>query len=320
MLYQIQEFLMTTDPHEGGLGYMASMFHLFTHAMFKGLLFLGAGSIIHAVHSNERAFMGGLRKYMPVTHITFLIACLAIAGIPPFSGFFSKDEILTACYSYSPIMGVFMSGVAALTAFYMFRLYYMIFWGKCYYESELKKFQKGEITEKPHAPHESSWVMTLPLIILAAISCLSGFIPFGEFVSSNGHAYEIHLNTAVAASSIALAVGGIIVAAFIYRKDRNRVILSVKVHSKTFITAAYHRLYMDELWIFVTQRIIVRGISRPIAWFDKHVIDGFMDLLATATQAFSSKIKRFQSGNIQSYCIWFLHGVMVLALILIFLV
>ena len=310
----------STDPHEGGLGYMASMFHLFTHAMFKGLLFLGAGSIIHAVHSNERAFMGGLRKYMPVTHITFLIACLAIAGIPPFSGFFSKDEILTACYSYSPIMGVFMSGVAALTAFYMFRLYYMIFWGKCYYESELKKFQKGEITEKPHAPHESSWVMTLPLIILAAISCLSGFIPFGEFVSSNGHAYEIHLNTAVAASSIALAVGGIIVAAFIYRKDRNRVILSVKVHSKKFITAAYHRFYMDELWIFVTKRIIFRGISRPIAWFDKHVIDGFMDLLATATQAFSSKIKRFQSGNIQSYCIWFLHGVMVLALILIFLV
>ena len=310
----------STDPHEGGLGYMASMFHLFTHAMFKGLLFLGAGSIIHAVHSNERAFMGGLRKYMPVTHITFLIACLAIAGIPPFSGFFSKDEILTACYSYSPIMGVFMSGVAALTAFYMFRLYYMIFWGKSYYESELKKFQKGEIAEKPHAPHESPFVMTLPLIILAAVSCLSGFIPFGKFVSSNGHAYEIHLNTAVAASSIALAVAGIVVAAFIYRKDKNRVILSVKVHSKKFITAAYHRFYMDELWIFVTKRVIFRGISRPIAWFDKHVIDGFMDLLATATQAFSSKIKRFQSGNIQSYCIWFLHGVMVLALILIFLV
>jgi NADH-quinone oxidoreductase subunit L len=97
------------DPHDGGLGYMASMFHLFTHAMFKGLLFLGAGSIIHAVHSNERDHMGGLRKYMPVTHITFLIACLAIAGIPPFSGFFSKDEILTACYNYSLVMGVFMS-------------------------------------------------------------------------------------------------------------------------------------------------------------------------------------------------------------------
>ena len=213
-----------------------------------------------------------------------------------------------------------MSGVAALTAFYMFRLYYMIFWGKSYYESELKKFEKGHIAEKPHAPHEAPFVMTLPLIILATISCLSGFIPFGKFVSSNGHAYEIHLNAAVASSSIALAVAGIMVAAFIYRRDRNRVILSVKVQSKKFITAAYHRFYMDELWMFVTKRIIFRGVSRPIAWFDKHIIDGFMDLLASSTQSFSSKIKRFQSGNIQSYCIWFLHGVMVLALILIFLV
>ena len=117
------------DPHEGGLGYMASMFHLFTHAMFKALLFLGAGSIIHAVHSNEMSAMGGLRKYMPITHWTFLIACLAIAGIPPFSGFFSKDEILAACFQYSPVMGWVMTVIAAMTAFYMFRLYYGIFWG-----------------------------------------------------------------------------------------------------------------------------------------------------------------------------------------------
>lgn len=118
------------DPHHGGLGYMASMFHLFTHAMFKALLFLGAGSIIHAVHSNEMSAMGGLRKYMPITHWTFLIACLAIAGIPPFSGFFSKDEILAACFQYSPAMGWVMTVIAAMTAFYMFRLYYGIFWGR----------------------------------------------------------------------------------------------------------------------------------------------------------------------------------------------
>ena len=105
------------DPHHGGLGYMASMFHLFTHAMFKALLFLGAGSIIHAVHSNEMSAMGGLRKYMPITHWTFLIACLAIAGIPPFSGFFSKDEILAACFQYSPAMGWVMTVIAAMTAF-----------------------------------------------------------------------------------------------------------------------------------------------------------------------------------------------------------
>ena len=99
------------------LGYMASMFHLFTHAMFKACLFLGAGCIIHAVHSNEMSAMGGLRKYMPITHVTFLISCLAIAGIPFFSGFSSKDEIITACFEYSPVCGWWMTGVAAMTAF-----------------------------------------------------------------------------------------------------------------------------------------------------------------------------------------------------------
>ena len=308
------------DPHDGGLGYMASMFHLFTHAMFKGLLFLGAGSIIHAVHSNERDHMGGLRKYMPVTHITFLIACLAIAGIPPFSGFFSKDEILTACYDYSLVMGVFMSGVAALTAFYMFRLYYLIFWGNSYYESQLAQYEKGRLTEKPHAPHEAPFAMLLPLIILAVVSTLAGFIPFGEFVSSNGHAYTIHLDTAVAVSSIILAVSAIAVATAMYAKARSRVVLTVKVQGRKFLIAAYHRFYMDELWLFVTKKIIFRGISRPIAWFDKHVIDGTMDLLGKGAQRLSYSIRRLQSGNIQSYSIYFLHGVMILALILIFLV
>ena len=115
------------DIHDG-MGYMAGMFHMFTHAMFKALLFLGAGALIHAVHSNDYTAMGGLRKYMPITHITFLIGCLAIAGIPPFSGFFSKDEILTAAYQNHFFWGAWMSMVAALTAFYMFRLYYRIFW------------------------------------------------------------------------------------------------------------------------------------------------------------------------------------------------
>lgn len=119
------------------LGYMASMFHLFTHAMFKACLFLGAGCIIHAVHSNEMSAMGGLRKYMPITHITFLISCLAISGIPPFSGFFSKDEIITACFAYSPFVGWIMTGIAAMTAFYMFRLYYGIFWG-----TEIKNYMR----------------------------------------------------------------------------------------------------------------------------------------------------------------------------------
>ena len=169
---------------EGGLGYMASMFHLFTHAMFKACLFLGAGCIIHAVHSNEKKYMGGLRKYMPITHITFLISCLAIAGIWPFSGFFSKDEILVACYHFSPVMGIIMSGIAAMTAFYMFRLYYVIFWGKSHYESELTKYEACPEGHAPHAPHEAPATMYIPLIVLAtspyfAAGCLSAssFLP-----------------------------------------------------------------------------------------------------------------------------------------------
>lgn len=113
-----------------GLGFMASMFHLFTHAMFKALLFLCAGAIIHAVHSNFMTEMGGLRKYLPITHITFLIACLTIAGIPPLSGFFSKDEILTAAFNHNKILFAVEYAVAGITAFYMFRLYFNIFWGE----------------------------------------------------------------------------------------------------------------------------------------------------------------------------------------------
>ena len=115
------------DNHEGGLGYMAGMFHLFTHAMFKALLFLCSGAIIVIIGSNFKEYMGGLHKYMPITNICFLIGCLAIAGIPPFAGFFSKDEIITACFQFSPFMGYFMTLVAGMTAFYMFRLYYVIF-------------------------------------------------------------------------------------------------------------------------------------------------------------------------------------------------
>ena len=183
------------NPHEGGLGYMASMFHLFTHAMFKALLFLGAGCIIHAVHSNEMSAMGGLRKYMPVTHITFLIACLAISGIWPFSGFFSKDEILTACFRFSPVMGWIMTGIAAMTAFYMFRLYYGIFWGT-----------ENKTLHAAHTPHEAPLTMTFPLLFLAAVTCVAGFIPFGNLISSNGEAYTIHLDMQVATTSIIIAL------------------------------------------------------------------------------------------------------------------
>ncbi len=128
---------------EGGLGFTASMFHLFTHAMFKALLFLGAGAVIHNVHSNEMKDMGGLRKFMPITHITFLVACLAIAGVPPFAGFFSKEEILLAAYHNNPAIYWLALVTSGLTAFYMFRLYFSIFWNKPYHaHTEIIAFVK----------------------------------------------------------------------------------------------------------------------------------------------------------------------------------
>jgi NADH-quinone oxidoreductase subunit L len=221
----------SNDPHEGGLGYMASMFHLFTHAMFKALLFLCAGAVIHAVHSNEVKDMGGLRKYLPVTHITFLIACLAIAGIPPFSGFFSKDEILVACFKFSPVMGITMCGIAGLTAYYMFRLYYLIFWGK---ERTTDTKERGDnsdlraMKENPQLTiHEAPRSMTIPLIFLSSVTCIAGLIPFGNFVSSNGEAYSIHLNMPVAITSVCVAVLGIAIATWMFKVQRNHSQFSI---------------------------------------------------------------------------------------------
>ena len=289
------------DPHEGGLGYMASMFHLFTHAMFKALLFLGAGSIIHAVHSNEMSAMGGLRKYMPITHWTFLIACLAIAGIPPFSGFFSKDEILTAAFEKSAFWGVWMTAVAGLTAFYMFRLYYRIFWwSKPSYEH--------------HTPHEAPAAMYLPLVFLALVTCVAGFIPFGEFVSVNGEAYHIHLDWSVATTSIIVTVAAIALATWMYLSENTKP-KALADKFRALHTAAYHRFYMDELYMWVTHKVIFQRICRPIAWFDRHIVDGTMNMLATVTNGVSYGIRKLQSGYIQWYVWVFIMGALLIAVL-----
>ncbi len=300
----------STDPHHGGLGYMASLFHLFTHAMFKALLFLGAGAIIHAVHSNEMSAMGGLRRYMPVTHLTFLIACLAISGIPPFSGFFSKDEILTAAFAFSPVMGWIMSLIAGLTAFYMFRLYFGIFWGK----------DQPATQNHGHQIHEAPLSMSIPLIFLAAVTCLAGFLPFGEFVSSNGTAYHIHLDIRIAITSICIAVLAICVATIVYLRHSPTGVRPLRGSYKQvgqLWKAAYNRFYIDQFYLFVTHKIIFRCISTPIAWFDRYVIDGFMNFLAWATDASSDEIRDLQSGNIQQYCMVFLGGALTLILVLL---
>ena len=288
------------------LGYMAGMFHLFTHAMFKACLFLGAGCIIHAVHSNEMSMMGGLRKYMPITHITFLISCLAIAGIPPFSGFFSKDEILTAAMQYSPWVGWIMTGVAAMTAFYMFRLYYGIFWGT-----------ENKEAHEHHTPHEAPWTMTFPLIFLSAVTILCGFMPFGHLVSASGEAYDIHLDTQIAITSVVIAVISIALATYIYKGEKQPIADRLYKTFPKLHRAAYKRFYQDEIWQYVTHRIIFRCVSTPIAWFDRHIVDGTFNFMAWGANEGGESIRSWQSGDVRQYAVWFITGAVALTLILL---
>ena len=300
---------------ENGLGFTASMFHLFTHAMFKALLFLGAGAVIHFVHSNEMKDMGGLRKYLPVTHITFLIACLAIAGIPPFSGFFSKEEILLAAHQHDTSIywiGLIVSG---LTAFYMFRLYFSIFWNK---ESviHIDHSSAGNFKENHHKPRNVA--MMLPLILLAIGAAFAGFIPFGKFVSSDGIPLETKVDLSFSILPVAVGLAGIFVAMWLYRKQNE---LPGKIASTLdrLYKTVYHKFYVDELYLFITKKIMFNLVGRPAAWFDKNIVDGLVNLTGTTTQIISEKIKKVQSGKVQQYAIYFLVGVIGLALLFIYI-
>lgn len=287
-----------------GLGFMAGNWHLFTHAMFKALLFLGAGAIIHAVHSNDMREMGGLRKHLPITHITFLIGCLTIAGLPPLSGFFSKDEILVAALHHNKILFAIEFLVAGLTAFYMFRLYFNIFWGK--------------ETHYHHTPHESPLVMTIPLMILAFGAIFSGFLPFNELVTSDGLPFEAHINYAVAVPSVLIGIAGILVAMVMYRKS-TAIPEKIAATMGGFYRGAYNKFYIDELYLFVTKKIIFRYISQPVAWFDRNIVDGTMNLIGNTIVATSNLIKGFQSGKLQQYGYVFITGTIALVIIFIFL-
>lgn len=289
---------------EEGVGYMASMFHLFTHAMFKALLFLGAGSVIHAVHSNNMTDMGGLRKFMPITRITFLIACLTIAGMPFLSGFYSKDEILAATFEHNMPLFVIGFFVAGLTAFYMFRLYFNIFW--------------GEDREYHHTPHESPLIMTIPLMILAFASISSGYLPFGKFITADKLPLSLHINPYIAGSSVFIGLVGIALAWVLY-KHKSDLPDRLAARAGRFYTAALNKFYFDELYLFVTKKILFNLVSRPIAWFDRNVIDASMDGLAWITNYASDRIKGIQSGQLQMYAASFIGGAIGLLLIVLYL-
>ena len=289
---------------ENGLGYTASMFHLFTHAFFKSLLFLGAGVVIHFIHSNEMKDMGGLRKYLPITNLSFLIACLAIAGIPPFAGFFSKEEILLAAYNSNKIVygvALFTSG---LTAFYMFRLYFSIFWNKR--------------TEVHNHHGEGPFSMKFPLMILAILSLLAGFIPFGEYVSSDRTALQSHFDPMFSIAPVAFGVIGILLAMWMYKKESLKA-EKISQSLGGLYKAAYKKFYIDEIYLFITQKIIFNLIGRPAVWIDKNIVDGLMNGIANTTASVSGFIKGIQSGKVQSYAIYFFGGIVALAVVFLYL-
>jgi NADH-quinone oxidoreductase subunit L len=290
---------------EEGLGYTASMFHLFTHALFKALLFLGAGAVIHFVHSNEMKDMGGLRKFLPVTHITFLVACLAIAGVPPFAGFFSKEEILLAAYHHNSFVYWIALFTSGLTAFYMFRLYFTIFWNKEHH---------------PHGEHhgEGGWPMMMPLVLLAIGAAFAGWIPFGHYVTADGNRLETPFHLAFSIAPVALGLLGIFIAQWMYKKQNDKPEKLASALNGLYKTA-YHKFYIDEVYLFITKKVIFNLIGRPAAWFDKNVVDGLMNATGNTTTFISEKIKGFQSGKVQQYAMYFLVAVIGIACLFIYI-
>lgn len=285
---------------EAAEGYTASMFHLFTHAFFKAALFLCAGVIIHIVHSGKLEDMGGLRKRLPVTHIAFLLAALSISGFPFLSGFFSKEAILAAAWVHHPVLYAVALITSGLTAFYMFRIYFLVF------------FNKKATEEKAHEP----WQMALPLIVLTIGSVFAGYIPFGELVSANGLPFELHVSVQSSILPVSAALAGILVAALFYAVRNDRPAAFAKGLGN-FYRWAYHKFYIDAIYLFFAKQVMDKGFGGLFSYIDTHVIQGGLSGLADGTYSFSVLIKRMQSGRIQTYAFFFLGGILLMAILLI---
>lgn len=296
-----------------GLGaYSTAMFHVMTHAFFKALLFLGAGSVIHAM-SNEQdmRFMGGLKKVIPITHITFLIGTLAISGFPLLSGMISKDEILVAAFAKNPIYWVMLFILAATTAAYMFRLYYLTFHGE---------FRGTE--EQKHHLHESPMNMTLPLIVLAILSVIGGFINLPHFI---GHGHYAKLMewlkpvlTPESFKQMEMTLSGVdfntemilLGATILMFFTVWFIVKNMYVNKKKMALAeeeytgweklSAKKLYVDELY----NALIVKtfeGLGRGGKMFDKGVLDRFVDYIGEGAEDSGKSMKRIQNGNVENY-------------------
>ncbi|HTU45267.1 MAG TPA: NADH-quinone oxidoreductase subunit L [Bryobacteraceae bacterium] len=286
-----------------GLGaYSAGIFHLMTHAFFKALLFLGAGSVIHGLSGEQDLrHMGGLRKAMPITFITLGVASLAISGIPPFSGFFSKDAILSAAYAHAPWMFWIGAITAGMTAFYVFRAWFLAFFGD----------YRGH-----HHPHESPLVMTVPLIVLAILAAVGGFFNIPHWLSP---AYPLAENESATAMIISVSFGviGILLAAYLY-VIRPALADSLKASFGGFYTLVLNKYYVDELYqaLFVKP---LEAISNFVLWrgVDEALIDtSLVTGLARVIRGWGSILRQWQSGSIRNYATWVLAGSLLVIFVL----
>jgi NADH-quinone oxidoreductase subunit L len=315
-----------------GIGaFTAAFFHLFTHAFFKALLFLGAGSIIHAVHSNNMSEMGGLRKAMPTTFWTFLIGSAALAGIPPLAGFWSKDEIIADAFRNShEVVWLVAIVTAMLTAFYMTRTVWLTFLGS----------YRGQ-----GHPHESPRIMTIPLVILAGLSLVAGFFGapfvdggFRELVHFGEEAHLAGFDFALAGLSVGLALVGVLVATVLYRRYRERDPITRLGPAYSFLDRKY---YLDDVYLKGIVRPVQYPIARFVNWTNTYVLDGAVNGFAWLTRKFGSGtdavdrrlvdgavnrvaigagwtgglLRYVQSGNVQRYAAILFAGVAILVVI-----
>jgi NADH-quinone oxidoreductase subunit L len=289
-------------------GYVAAIFHLFTHAFFKALLFLGAGSVNHATNTFDMRRMGGLRRAMPWTYATFLIASLSLAGIFPLAGFWSKDEIFVDAWRGEQALFWVALAVAFLTSLYMFRAIFMTFEGE---------YQGGEQPEEPgHGagpahPHESPWVMVAPLAILAVLAALAGFANIAGGVEhlltgalpaeTRESLHEFDFNWAIALGSTAVALAGIGVAWLFYGA---RVLSAERVHRATgpLHLVLERKFFLDDLYEGVLLRgVLYNGVAPLVSWFDTYVVDGIANGIAGATRLSGSGLRLLQTGQVQMY-------------------
>lgn len=307
-----------------GLGvgaFTGAVFHVITHAFFKALLFLGAGSVIHAMHHEQDIRrMGGLARKLPVTHLTFLMGCVAIAGIPPFSGFFSKDEILVHAFAANPIYYVFGLAGALMTAFYMFRLYATTFRGSF----------RGTAEQQAHL-HESPFSMTLPLIVLAALAAVAGFMGIPALFAADAHWLQTYLEPVFAESarlqtahSIAHSTEYIMLAVSI------TLILGVVAYAwkrfssqpETGEPAGFGKVlaqkwYVDELYDTLISKPLQNLAAVSNRWIERSGIDAIVNGAGKTVLWGGRQLRLLQSGQVGGYVLWMVLGMLVLLVVTI---